>query len=63
MWLPTKRRHAPPDIVARRNSEITKLLALPDVKVQLLAQGAYVVVIRQSRPLRVPTKRSKYAPG
>ena len=53
----------PPDIVARRNSEITKLLALPDVKVQLLAQGAYVVVIRQSRPLRVPTKRSKYAPG
>ena len=33
----------PREIVARLNAEIVKLLALPEVKEQLLAQGAYTV--------------------
>ncbi len=33
----------PPEIVARLNAEILKLVALPEVKEQLLAQGAYAV--------------------
>ena len=34
----------PREIVTRLNSEIAKLLALPDVQAQLLAQGAYPVL-------------------
>ena len=33
----------PKEIIIRLNAEITKLLTLPDVKAQLLAQGAYTV--------------------
>ena len=33
----------PRDIVARLNSEITRLLGQPEVQAQLLAQGAYSV--------------------
>lgn len=33
----------PKEVIARLSTEITKLLALPDVKAQLLAQGAYTV--------------------
>ena len=34
----------PKEIVARLNTEITKLLAMPEVKEQLLTQGAYSVI-------------------
>ena len=34
----------PKEIVARLNSEITRLLAMPEVKEQLLSQGAYSVI-------------------
>ena len=34
----------PKEIVARLNTEITKLLAMPEVKEQLLSQGAYSVI-------------------
>ena len=34
----------PKEIVARLNTEITRLLAMPEVKEQLLAQGAYSVI-------------------